>query len=115
MNDTVSSFFTNVALTCRKPQEVGNEVLILKHTVNWQVVKAKRRAIVNKHILKFQKMKTTGNNNTALKVAVAEDFDALFAANEVLSDEQAMVIVGGKNGDKVVNKRVCINVCNPKE
>ena len=41
-------------------------------------------------------MKTTENNNTALKVAVAADIDALFEQNETLSDAQAMVVVGGK-------------------
>ena len=55
------------------------------------------------------------DNNTALKVAVAADFDALFAANEVLSEEQAMVIVGGRERDSVVpNDCSCNNNCKCK-
>ena len=54
-------------------------------------------------------MKTTENYNTALTVAVAADLDALFAANDVFSDEQAMVIVGGSTDKVVVNKRKCTN------
>lgn len=53
-------------------------------------------------------------NNTALKIAVAEDLDKLFATSDALNDEQAMVISGGRGGDKTVNKKVCINVCRPE-
>ncbi len=57
-------------------------------------------------------MKKHNAKNTEIKVAVAEDLDTLFEQNETLSDGQAMVIVGGKNPNKVKNKGTCYVVIN---
>ena len=45
----------------------------------------------------------------ALKVAVSKDLDTLFAENELINDEQAIVIVGGKRIKNIANKRNCSN------
>lgn len=46
---------------------------------------------------------------TELKVAVSKDLDTLFAENELINDEQAIVIVGGKRIKDIANNRKCSN------